>query len=791
MKKSPLILAALLTASAPLDLSAATVFWDSNGVTPGAGAAPAGIWGTDAFWSTDLTGSSATAAWVPGDTATFAAGTDAIGAYTVTLGAAQTAAGLVVEEGTVSLAGSALTIGAGTIRIDNGAKLSIPSTTNIVASAGANLNLEGGTMRSTVNGAGSTFVSANFSINVGALGGTVETANTGSNSSIFAGTIKGPGNTLTKTGSGEFRYQGTGLPNTTYAKLVVNQGLFRLGFASSISDERGFGAVPVVFTSDAITLSGGGSIGTSFAAANSVLHANRGVTLAAGGGAINGSMTIPGAITGPGSLSHLTTGTVILNGNSDYGGITFVNLGIVQIGSANALGTAAGDTQVLAGAEIRIDGAASTFTLSEPFQIAGTGGGGGGAITIQNSSAPTISGPVTLTADSTVTVSSTATGTFNNANAFTSLANQNLTLQGGSGTGGGGTISGIISLGSGGLTKLQGGRWTLTGVNPYSGTTTIGAGTLQLGNGLAGNDGTISNSLSIVNNASLIFNRFGSVGYSGAISGTGSVTKTGVGTQTLSGANTYTGATVIGAGVLSVATIGNGGVASGNLGSATSAATNLVFDGGTLQYTGATASTDRNFTINTGKTAIFDIAGNELTLTGASTSTDGALTKIGAGILTLAGANLYSGLTEVDLGTIRLAASERISDLSNLRLNGGTFDSGGFNETLGTLDDDASSILDFGSGTSALAFADSDAQSWAGILTVVNWTAGLDTFRVGIDGVGFDAQLAQIQFADFGNAPGQIDANGFITPFIVPEPSSALLFALGGFGLLSRPRRRA
>lgn len=152
--------------------------------------------------------------------------------------------------------------------------------------------------------------------------------------------------------------------------------------------------------------------------------------------------------------------------------------------------------------------------------------------------------------------------------------------------------------------------------------------------------------------------------------------------------------------------------------------------------------------------------------------------------------NTYAGTTTINGGTIRLGASERISDGSSLLLNGGTFDSAGFSETLGAPDVDAPSILDFGSGASALAFADSDAQTWVGILTVINWTEGLDTFRVGLDGIGFDAQLAQIQFADYANARGQIDANGYIAPLGIPEPSSALLCALGGIGMLSRLRRR-
>jgi hypothetical protein len=109
--------------------------------------------------------------------------------------------------------------------------------------------------------------------------------------------------------------------------------------------------------------------------------------------------------------------------------------------------------------------------------------------------------------------------------------------------------------------------------------------------------------------------------------------------------------------------------------------------------------------------------------------------------------------------------------------------------TVGALDLDANSTINFGLGTSALSFADSDSRDWTGFtLTIQNWTPGADTLRIGTDGIGFDAQLAQMRFADFGNAPGQIDSNGFVSP--VPEPSSAIAI-FGGIALLSVVRRRS
>ncbi len=217
------------------------------------------------------------------------------------------------------------------------------------------------------------------------------------------------------------------------------------------------------------------------------------------------------------------------------------------------------------------------------------------------------------------------------------------------------TLNGAVS-GTGGITKNGGGILTLGNANSYGGGTTINAGTLQLGDGAT--NGTVAGN--IANSATLVFNNGSSQSYAGTVSGTGSLTKTGAGTLTLSGSSSYTGVTTLTGGTLSVATIGNGGVA-GNLGQASNAAGNIVFDGGTLSYSGATASSDRAFTITAGKTATLDVTANTLTLPGATgAATNGGLTKTGNGTLVLSGVNTYTGTTTVSGGMLALGASGSI-----------------------------------------------------------------------------------------------------------------------------------
>ncbi len=252
-----------------------------------------------------------------------------------------------------------------------------------------------------------------------------------------------------------------------------------------------------------------------------------------------------------------------------------------------------------------------------------------------------------------------------------------------------GTDVGIIyaSLaGTGGLVKSGAGTLTLASSNLYSGATTVNAGILQITRraGLYNGDTTQWTDANIVvsSGATLSFNvggngefdaadigllsalgtasggfkggallgfdttgaAGGSFAYDSAIANPGGnrlgLHKLGSGTLALGGANTYTGPTRLVGGVLSVAALANGGLASG-IGASTTNRENLVFDGGALRYTGPTASTDRRFTI-TSKGATFDVAQAGTTLTFASILTSVVpggitLTKNGPGALSFGG----------------------------------------------------------------------------------------------------------------------------------------------------------
>ena len=200
------------------------------------------------------------------------------------------------------------------------------------------------------------------------------------------------------------------------------------------------------------------------------------------------------------------------------------------------------------------------------------------------------------------------------------------------------------------------------------------------------------------------------------LAGAAGITTSGSGMLTLAAANTYTGVTILGGGVAQVASLSGGATAS-PLGAASGAAANIVFNGATLDYTGATTKWQRAFTLNSGGGSI-EVASAAATLTimpsvtGANIAGSGGLTMLGPGTLAImpnsadSTAPSFTGGVTVNGGTLQLSAGNGISGsgLGNATVNpGGTLsiaESGGTNvQPFGH----ANTINMYGGGTLSLS----------------------------------------------------------------------------------------
>ena len=144
--------------------------------------------------------------------------------------------------------------------------------------------------------------------------------------------------------------------------------------------------------------------------------------------------------------------------------------------------------------------------------------------------------------------------TINTDLGFTNTGTRTLTL-GGSNTGDN-TFAGEIGdngASAVSFTKDDAGKWILTGPNTYTGNTTIGNGTLEIGGAGQLGGGSYAGSISIGSGDQLIFNSSAEQTFSGVISGLGALIKDNSGTLSLTNANTYTGNTTVnGTGTLSL-----------------------------------------------------------------------------------------------------------------------------------------------------------------------------------------------------------------------------------------------
>jgi fibronectin-binding autotransporter adhesin len=340
--------------------------------------------------------------------------------------------------------------------------------------------------------------------------------------------------------------------------------------------------------------------------------------------------TISGAITSTtGGITKSGTGTWTLSGLNTYNGLTTINAGgILRLGAAgdatnSPLGSTTGAVSVIAGGALDLAG--YTLQAAESVTIRGTGITSQGALMNSSSTAVDFPGQVVIGTAAASIVAETAAINLTHANLTGS--NAGFVLGGSAG----GIITSNIAVGTGTITKNGTGTWTLSGLNTYTGLTTINTGILKLGSaGDATNSplGTSAGGVSVIAGAALDL-----AGYSlqttdaVTIRGTG-ITSLGALMNSSSTAVDYPGQVILGSTGASI--VGE------------TAAINLV--------NSLTSITGNTFGIILG-----GAIGGRIERTIATTS--GTVTIEGGGSWILSGASTYTGATNITDGVLRLGAA--------------------------------------------------------------------------------------------------------------------------------------
>ncbi len=392
----------------------------------------------------------------------------------------------------------------------------------------------------------------------------------------------GGSNTIATSGGASFANNNT---LNLAAALTLSGGTVSL---DSGSNQTFSGGSALTISGGSLNLNGGSDTLTfnNGAASSPISGAMSAGTLVLAGS--NTAVSV-GSLTGGGAVQVNSTngGVFTFNGGaSSYTGGTTLSSGSLVMGNANGLGGGNGSLTVNGGA-LDLAGYSPTIGVL-------SGGGGvitassAGTLTTNNASASTtfagtISGLAGLTqsgAGGMLTL--TGSSTYSSA---TNITAGTLQIGGGGVLGTGGnyaaaiansgalavntssnqTFSGVIS---GGGALLQGGNGitTLTNTNTYTGATSISAGTLQLGTGTSGQDGSIPGTSGVTNNAALVYNLNGNQTANYSINGPGGLTKLGGGMLTIAASQGYTGPTTVSAGTLQlqgttqIATTGSIGV---------------------------------------------------------------------------------------------------------------------------------------------------------------------------------------------------------------------------------------
>lgn len=507
----------------------------------------------------------------------------------------------------------------GTVTLNNNVTLSTSSLGGLLLSG----PITGGAGANTITNAGSGTGGVTLSGNITDGTGTVAVVQNSANSTL---TLGGAGNTFSgglTISSGTVSISSNlnlGGVSGTNGTVSINGGTLKVNLGSS-----------AITNTHPITI--GGSGGTIAIA----LPSSGTPTWLVGNNLLSGSGNL--TISGVGTLGQSgSNGSVAVfaggvSNNSFSGNITIQNGAIVEFASATGIPTSRSfnlnSLGMLSANGVNI---AHAINLND-----------GGYLAFQNNNSGVFSGVITLSGSTNVRLQDWWAATVRN-----------------------GTITGPIG-GAGGLNinsgSGTGGILTLTGANTYTGTTTIGAATLQLGNGSS--DGSfVSNVVGIGSTSTLAFANINPFTYAGALTGV-IVTKTGAGTLSLAGTNSIT---TLNLNSNTTVNLTSGTLSISNNGGSTIQSTT----GGTINGTGGTIVLNRaNDTdgpdIGTANGTTLTINAN---ITGNS-SLESWYTSNGTGVTVLGGTNTYTGPTIINAGVISVSnIGNAGSTTSNLGTSG-------------------------------------------------------------------------------------------------------------------------
>lgn len=612
------------------------------------------------------------------------------------------------------------------------------TTLNMAVNSGSHASTNG-QAKATLNigGSGTLTITTLTMVNNSIGGGATNQTNAPADSTV---NISGSMTTVNTLNMNTNSSANTGTGNASLSTLNISGGVLNVGTGSGTALNMANASNAAATATSTIVITGG------------TLNMNGNLAYTNGAGTENTTLTLNGGTLDMGGFSIGTLAQAVGSGSGslNFQSGTLQNVG--QINGGATLDKTTAGTLILDG----VNAYTGNTTVSEGTLQLGSG---------------------------TTTGSMNVSGSISVASGATFAVNQTDTVAQGT------DFSGVAITGAGNFEQAGTGTTILNVSNTYTGSTTVSAGTLQLGDG--GSNGALDtgSAISVAGGATFAINQNdvvtqGTDFSAAAITGAGSFAQTGAGVTILTAANTYSGATNI--------------------------------TGGTLQVgDGATGSLDGAGTVTVSN------AGSKLSgsgsITGSTIIGSGALLAPGVGDTDASNQTLtFTAVTIESGGQVQLSISDRTEQLAAGDLNAlaaaltnGSYTTVADLFTSGELDaykttapgdhdfvsisgsfsvnaDGATPLFKVLNRTGAAYTTGTPAvgdvfnlMDWTGLLNFTGTNTTLTAANFDFTAAGFAGEFA-------------FDTSAFATHgilVVVPEPSRALFLMLGLVGLLLRRRK--